>query len=702
MRFGRRSDTFIALFVVAVTALFLLHVPPFAIDLLIVLNISISILLLFVSLYAPDPGKLFTFPTILLLSTLFRLGLNVASTRLILLEGYAGEVIQAFGQFLVQGEVIVGVVIFSIITVVNYIVVAKGASRVAEVAARFTLDSMPIKQMSIESDMRAGLLTSQEASKKRDELRKESQLYGSMDGAMKFVQGDVIAGIVIIFTNIFGGLYVGIRDGLAISEALQTYTILTVGDGLVSQIPSLLIAICAGILVTRVSSGTDSTLGMDVGAQFFKRPEAWILSGIVMLLVSILPGPPFWPFAIGGSSFLLFAYYVSRSSTGNEITLSNSLSNNYPALLNSSGSGPLALAGSSVNLGTGAIELFLDSGTIFKISQGDPQVAEQRWQAISEIYFNEVGLKLPRLIFNSDSTLASGGYNAKIGHAQLIEGVVPIDSFLVELHPEASFTFGLVVDKLEVHPIFKTNIFWTQSNIGSLNIVRAADLLFYDQLEFIFLKIVGHFKNHPEELVTVSDVYTQVKELGSRFPGLIIGLIDNGLVTVPRLTKIVQQLARENIYVGDLRSVLESIAGYFASYDNPTESVFVIEDLVEAVRQSKKREFLSQVISDRGTLRVITLGEGVLSELQNIISKHDGSENLKIDRNTLYKLKTSYLDTLKPLRTKGIKPICLMCEAVFKQGLARVIMDLDLGIRIVTDVEIDSNLIIEEVGEWTT
>ncbi|NMC63443.1 MAG: FHIPEP family type III secretion protein, partial [SAR324 cluster bacterium] len=224
-------------------------VPTWLLDILLVFNLSFSLLLLIVGLYMPNSLALLAFPSLLLITTLFRLALNVASSRLILSEAYAGEVINAFGSFLIRGEVIVGIIIFTIVTIVNFIVIAKGSSRVSEVAARFTLDALPGKQMMIDSDLRANLINAETARQRREDLQRESMLYGSMDGAMKFVQGDAIAGFFVIFTNIIGGMYLGLRGGMSFSAAVQTYTVLTVGDGLVSQIPALLISVCAGLVV---------------------------------------------------------------------------------------------------------------------------------------------------------------------------------------------------------------------------------------------------------------------------------------------------------------------------------------------------------------------------------------------------------------------------------------------------------------------
>ena len=296
----RNSEIFVSLFVLAIALLLLVPLPTFILDLLLVVNLSVAFFLLLVVLYLPNAVQLLAFPTLLLLTTLFRLGLNVASTRLILSQGDAGEVIEAFGTFLVGGELLVGLVVFAIITVINLIVIARGASRISEVAARFALDSLPGKQMSIDADLRAGLISPQEAENRREALRKESQLYGAMDGAMKFVQGDAIAGIVIIFTNIIGGLSLGLFHGMGIQDAVTTYTTLTVGDGLVSQIPAFLIAICAGLVVTRIGTGTETTLGGELQSQLFGQPAVLLVVAGLLFLLSFIEGMPQIPFVIIG------------------------------------------------------------------------------------------------------------------------------------------------------------------------------------------------------------------------------------------------------------------------------------------------------------------------------------------------------------------------------------------------------------------
>ena len=315
----RVSDILIGVFLLLVAALLLVPIPTWLLDILLVMNLSFGIILLLAGIYMPNALALLSFPSLLLLTTLFRLGLNVASTRLILSEGEAGNVIRAFGGFLIQGEIIVGIIIFTIITIVNLVVVAKGAARVSEVAARFTLDAMPGKQLAIDADLRSGLISAEESQQRRDALRKESQLYGAMDGSMKFVQGDALAGIFIIFTNIIGGIYLGISHGMTFQEAIENYTTLTVGDGLVHQIPAILISICAGIVVTRIAASEGSSLGADVQKQVLGNPAALILTGGLLVMLAILPGVPKLPFSLVAAALIGTGFLQYRNRTNQPV-----------------------------------------------------------------------------------------------------------------------------------------------------------------------------------------------------------------------------------------------------------------------------------------------------------------------------------------------------------------------------------------------
>ncbi len=306
----------LAVLVMFVVGIMIIPVPPFLLDLMLVFNVSLSLIMVMIAMYLPNALELASFPTIILISTLFRLSLNVSSTRLILLEGKAGDVISAFGNFVVQGNFVVGTVIFLVLVLVNFLVIAKGSERVAEVAARFTLDAMPGKQMSIDADLRAGAFGLDEARKKRADLGRESQLFGSMDGAMKFVKGDSIAGLIITAINVIAGIIIGVMQReMTAGEAVEVYSILTIGDGLVSIIPSLLMSICAGLIVTRVASDEEgANLGMDLAKQVLSKPKAFMIASGFILLVGLIPGFPTIPFMVMGLGIAGLSYGLHRST----------------------------------------------------------------------------------------------------------------------------------------------------------------------------------------------------------------------------------------------------------------------------------------------------------------------------------------------------------------------------------------------------
>ncbi|HLG30554.1 MAG TPA: flagellar biosynthesis protein FlhA, partial [Candidatus Brocadiales bacterium] len=300
-RFARQGELLLAVGVIGVLVVLIIPLPSFLLDVLITINIACSFLLLLTILHIKESLELSAFPSMLLFFTLYRLSLNVAATRLVLLHGYAGEVISSFGQFVVGGSLVVGIVVFMLLTVIQFIVIVKGSSRISEVAARFTLDAMPGKQMSIDADLNAGLITEDQARERRDKISKEAEFYGAMDGAAKFVTGDTIAGIIITFINIIGGIVLGMMRGMPMAEAGHTYTILTIGDGLVSQIPSLIIATSAGILVTKSSS--KENLGQDVTGQLFTQPRALGFAASVLGFFGFIPGMPKVPFFILAALF---------------------------------------------------------------------------------------------------------------------------------------------------------------------------------------------------------------------------------------------------------------------------------------------------------------------------------------------------------------------------------------------------------------
>lgn len=702
MKDGRRgigllqqSDVVLALFVVAISAMLLIPLPTFILDLLLVVNISFSLLLLLVGLYMPNALALLAFPSLLLLTTLFRLSLNVASTRLILSQGDAGTVIQAFGTFLIRGEIVVGVIIFAIITIVNFIVVARGSSRVSEVAARFALDALPGKQMAIDADLRAGLIDPHEAEIKREELRKESQLFGAMDGAMKFVQGDVIAGFFIIITNIIGGLYIGISGGMSFGDAIQSYTVLTVGDGLVSQIPALLISICAGIIVTRVASAENATLGSDVGAQVFQRHGTLLFAGILLFLMALVPALPVLPFVTIGILFIVSSVLVRKNFTRArlEASLSKSHLPQLPGAVNQD---------NDIEKATEEVFVInLDSAVLYQLYKASSAQYVQFWNVLREDFYNQVGLRLPSFSVSSNSSLLQKNYFIACHHTQLHKGTVPLDAILVEMNPVNAELMGLDYLSSDQHLLNGAKIFWAKDTPAARAILKAARVRFFDFMEVILLRLAGYFRETPDELLSISDVHLALKGIERRYPGLLADVIDQNFLNTSRLTELLQALVREGICIRDLKGIIEAAAAYCATDGHSllVDSEFDLHDLISYIRVNQRKQFLSLLLSENGTLKSFSISENV-EQIFEGLSIQSYAMPLPFSRQTFDKLHSSFQTLTEPFLSYGLGTACILCRPDLRFKVAAFLRSCHSCIRVVTFDELDPIVRVEPLGDW--
>lgn len=684
------SDLAVAAVVLAITTMLLVPLPTPLLDVLLAFNLSFAILLLLVGLYMPSALALLAFPSLLLLTTLFRLALNVASTRLILTEADAGQVIEAFGTFLIRGEIVVGLIIFVIITAVNFIVVARGSARVSEVAARFALDALPGKQLAIDADLRSGLISAEEAQERREDLRKESQLYGAMDGAMKFVQGDAIAGIFIIFTNIVGGLYVGIANGMSIADAVHTYTVLTVGDGLVTQIPALLISICAGVVVTRVSSGKDATLGTDLGAQLFARPATVAFAGGLLWLIAFLPGLPAVPFIAVGGLFL---------GTGLWLQHSGAVARQLPPLGRALSLLPPPIEVEK-GLDTTALTVQLD-GSLARSIRAHGSRAHEMWAQVREEVAREVGIALPDLRIESADHLMPGEYRVNFGSMEIDRGLIPLDCEVVEMSPCFAESVGLSVIRVERHPLHAAEVFWTPGSAALRRAQEAGQLRVHDPFSFIALRVAQFFRCHPEEVLTLTAVHAWVKQFEKRHPGLIAEALNKSYITIPRLTETFQELVRQGVSVRDFSRVLEAVAAYCSNHATlDSEDTFDLDDLVRFVRTSFRRQLVASSVSVRQVLRVITLSEAGEARLRRMAEEFDRDEPSSL-RPFISPLGDSLRSLLEPVLHRGVLPIALVVPQEVREITVQVVRALELPIQIFASGEVDGlGVKVETVGTW--
>ena len=698
MHLFRNNDLLLGVFVLAITAMLLLPLPTPVLDLLLVLNLSISLLLLLVGLYMPNAVALLAFPSLLLLTTLFRLGLNVASTRLILSQADAGQVIHAFGNFLIRGEVIVGVIIFTIITVVNYIVIAKGSSRVSEVAARFALDALPGKQMAIDADLRAGLITPQQAEEKREELRKESQLYGSMDGAMKFVQGDAIAGFFIIFTNILGGLYIGISQGMDLGQAVQTYTTLTVGDGLVSQIPALFISICAGVVVTRVASKEGATLGSDLKLQLFSRPATLAFAGTMLVILGLFPALPVLPFLVVGLFFILLSVVIKRqqAQAARDRDFEVGLSPGTTSLML-----PDTYPRGDTAINDSRCVVFLDPHVLYPLYL-QREAAFREWSVNFSADFNlQTGLRLPNMQFRSNADLSAGKIEINLNGSFVHADSVMLDAIFVEMNPVWGEFFGLTVLKQEQHPISGAMHFWTAQKPSSLQLLRSGIIRYYTTFEYITLLLGRFLTRYPEEALSMSEVHGRIKDIETRYPNFLGDALDTDYFSLSRITQVVHELVREGINVYQLKGILEQLASYASSYGSSLvrENEFDLDDIVAFIRRVDRRKILHNLQSERGRVKVI----GMSDQLQEIFSSSTTYqvEDLKVSANSHTQgLLKGLQHHFEMARNFGQPPICLICPPELRFRVSRFLRDIDARITVISKDELDASIDVELVGVW--
>jgi type III secretory pathway component EscV len=692
----RYADMILVAFVVAIAAMLIVPLPTPLLDVLLVLNISFAILLLLVGLYVPNSAALYTFPTVLLLSTLFRLGLNVASSRLILSQGDAGRVIESFGTFLIRGEVVVGIIIFSIVTIVNFIVISKGASRVSEVAARFALDSLPGKQLAIDNDARAGLISAEEARLKRDDLRRESQLYGSMDGAMKFVQGDAVAGFFIIAANILGGVYMGVTSGMELSDAVQAYTVLTVGDGLVTQIPGLLTSICAGIVVTRVSSTETATLSSDLRQQLFSQPAILVATGVILLLFAVLPDIPAIPFLTVSFGAIAAGIVMARRRSG-----SGALALGGNEFGRSAGLPAPGHTGGVDELDDQALTIKLDSAVLFRSYKSNGGSYMGWWQSFRSEFANDVGILLPEVRIASDDLSAPSSFSVFNGGVEMFAGSVIPDALLVEISSSQAAILGLEVLQEEEHPISGHRVFWALHTPALRRMLDAGAIRGFDFFEYVALRVAGFCLRHPEEFIGVTDVHSLLRQVDKRHPGLINEGFGKSFVSVPKLAEILQELVRQGIAIRDFRGVIESVASYCSSsgvtVDDDTS--LDVTEAVSYVRGARRRQILRRFIGSGRSLRAISLS----ADVEQVLADSELESRAlppAMDAESFRALATGLQHILKPAFDLGTAPVAVLCPPELRQKCEAFTRAVTRPLFVVAVGELEPAISVEQVSTW--
>ncbi len=595
---GSGSSALLAIAVMLILGVMLLPMPTFIIDVFLVMNITGALVIIFVAMYVLRPLEFSVFPGLLLIVTLFRLSLNVATTRLILGESYAGEIIASFGNFVVGGNYIVGAVIFLILVIINFVVITKGATRIAEVSARFTLDAMPGKQMAIDADLNAGLIDDNQARERREMISKEADFYGAMDGASKFVRGDAVAGILMTIINIIGGLAIGtLQLGMAIGEAASTYTLLTIGDGLVAQIPALIISTAAAIIVTRATSESD--FAADIGSQVTKQPRAVMVSSGVIITIGLMPGMPFFPFALMSGILATVGYMASKAHEGDisvedcqeEVTIEEEKIESF-----------LHPDPFEIEIGYGLIPL-VDT------EQGGNLL--DRISTIRKSMAIELGIVVPPIRIRDNIQLGSSQYVFKIHDVEVVKSEVMLDYFLV-LNPDDSIDL-VGVDTTE--PTFGLPARWISSDQKER--AEAAGFTVVEPPAVIATHLMEVLKGSAWKLFDRQETQRMLDHLKETHAAVVDGLVPD-LLPLGAVTQVLKNLLKEKIPVRNLVIILETLADYAAVTKDA-------DTLTEYVRISLADTITNVFKNGRTDIAVSTFDSRLEDQIMEVIKEGKGS-----------------------------------------------------------------------------
>ncbi|HHJ53656.1 MAG TPA: flagellar biosynthesis protein FlhA [Caldithrix abyssi] len=672
-RFARGSSFILIAGIVLIIGVMVLPMPSFMLDMLLAMNITTALVVLFVTLFLLKPMDFSVFPGLLLILTLFRLSLNISSTRLILSQGYAGEVIEAFGSFVVSGNYVVGAVIFLILVIINFVVITKGATRIAEVSARFTLDAMPGKQMSIDADLNAGLIDDLEAQRRRDEISREADFYGAMDGASKFVRGDAIAGLLITFINIIGGLLIGtLQRGLPIGEAASKYTLLTIGDGLVSQIPALIISVAAGIVITRASS--KSNMGAQIANQLIAQPRAIFASAGVLVLMGVMPGLPFLPFTIMGAIMAVTARQITRLQKEEQLQLAEE-SEVHEAE-------PVERIEEFLH--PDAFEIELGYGLIPLVDESQGGNLLHRITTIRKSIAIEMGVLVPPIRIRDNIQLNANDYVFKIYGVEVARGTVMMDRYMV-VNPDD--TLELQGIKM-TEPTFGLPAVWVnaqereKAEMAGNTVVEAPAVIATHLMEVL--------KNNAHKLLDRQETQRMLDHLKETHAALVEGLVPD-VVSLGTVRSVLKNLLREKIPIRNLVTILETIADY-APFTKDADI------LTEYCRAALAETITDLLRAENGQVTVSMLEPRLEDHIMQIVSNNNVHlQNLGFSPQQVNRLFENIAEKIEEMSNLGVRPAVLVSPQI-RRAVRKFVESVFPNIFIVSYSELTTETELKSVG----
>ena len=672
------SDVLIAVAIVIIVVMMIIPLPTLLLDLLICLNITIALLVVMSVIYNKEALDLSIFPSLLLVTTLFRLALNISSTRLILLDGYAGEVITAFGNFVVGGNPVVGFIVFIILVGINFIVITKGSERVAEVSARFTLDAMPGKQMAIDADLNQGAITDAQAKVRREKIQHEADFFGAMDGASKFVKGDAIAAIVIMLINISGGFVIGmLQRNLSALQALQQYTLLTVGEGLVSQIPALLISTATGLIVTR--AGAEGNLGADMVSQLFRNDRIFFILSGVLAFFAIVPGLPGIPFSV----LAVLCFFIGRALKQGTAATAAQEAKTEKSVQQQQKKKATSPENIVSLLQVDPMELEIGYSLIPLVDTGQGGDLLDRIVMIRRQCALELGLVVPTIRIRDNIQIKPNAYIIKLKGVEIAKGELMLDHYLAM---NSGTVFEEVPGIETTEPAFGLPALWIpesereQAELNGYTVVDAVSVLATHLTEVI--------KSHAAEILGRQEAQNLVDNLKKTNKALVEEVVPD-LLTVGEVQKVLQNLFAERISIRDMETIFEVLSDYARATKDT-------EILTEYVRHAMARQ-ITQANVQNGQLPCVTLDPALENRIAGGVQRTDRGSYVSLDPDSMKKLIDSLNNELQKLTNMGYQPIVLTSPAVrlyFRKLVERSVP----GIIVLSQAEIEQNVEIQILG----
>lgn len=681
---GKLLNNAVSLFVITIILLLVIPLNPFLLDIMIIINISVSLMILLISMNIKSPLEFSIFPSLLLVTTLFRLGINVSTTRNILSnQGSAGAVIKAFGDFVLQGNAIVGFIIFLIIVLVQFIVITKGAERVAEVAARFTLDAMPGKQMAVDADLSSGLITEAQARQRRSDIQREADFYGAMDGATKIVKGDAVISLVITAINLIGGSAIGmLTSGMSITEVLSVYSIATIGDGLVSQIPALLISTATGMIVTR--SVSQGSLNSDVTQQFLAQPRAIMVSGIVLLVLVAVPGMPKLQMLVLGGGLTYGGYAISKKMQENEQKelISAQTQQTDKAQETSPEDYYRDINNVYSLIGVEAIEMEFGYSLIPLVDEASGGKMMKRIVIFRRQYAQEMGLVIPSIRLRDSSALNTNQYRVKIKGEEVAKGEILVDYYLAlePANPSGE------VDGIEtIEPAYGIPSKWILPENKELAEIYGYTVI--DPLSVMVTHLTETVKKYAFELLNRQETAQLVESLKKSAPELVEECVPK-IVSYSVLQKVLVSLLKEGIPIKDLETILEVTADNIATND--------IGTITEQVRTALKRTITRKFCQD-GQMKVLTLDAELERIMVEGLIKGERGVQISLKPDIIQSVITQIGQEMKKFTSLSGEPVILTSQ-VLRRYVYQLLEPLYPNLYVLSFQEITSNVQIQVIG----